>query len=302
MKQMAHIDLTQFQAPPLNRSAYNLSTQPERHWPAYLALGFDRDVSKTRMHKMQFKGPLRVQRPFYPEDDVCHVYLLHPPGGLVSGDDLNIQVECKTDSHALVTTPSAGKIYRSDSNNIVQKQRVDIDVEDAVCEWMPMETIVFDGAHGRLNTQVTLYGDAKFIGLDVFCLGRPKSQQPFVSGSVEQRLALYHDDKPLFLERQYLAADDPLLHAISGFNGHLVSGTLLVYGLENPEPIVALIRQQFIQQFPCTLSVTHRLGVLVVRYLGSCSEQAQQQLRHCWTLIRPALIGRQACAPRIWNT
>lgn len=150
----------------------------QRHWPAYISLGFDKGADKTRMHQMKFQGPLRVQRPFYPEGEVCHTYLLHPPGGLVSGDDLNIQYDCDQGSEVLLTTPSAGKIYRADSNGVVQKQRVDIQVTDANCEWLPMETIVFEGAHGELTTQINLYGDAKLIGLDVFCLGRPKSALP----------------------------------------------------------------------------------------------------------------------------
>ncbi|PWI33469.1 urease accessory protein UreD [Vibrio albus] len=279
-----------------------LSTQQQRHWPAFLSLGFDHGEKKTRMHQMQFQGPLRVQRPFYPEGKVCHVYLLHPPGGLVSGDDLNIQLDCAPDSQVLVTTPSAGKIYRSDSNDIAQKQRVDIQVTDSQCEWLPMETIVFDGAHGILNTHICLYGEAKFVGLDVFCLGRPKSDLPFESGSVEQRLSVYHDDKPLLLERQYLASNDPLIAASSGFNGWLVSGMLVAFGLAEPEEAVTLLRNYLENEAITTVSVTYRLKVLVVRYLGDCSEEAQAQLRMCWQLIRPMLMGRQACVPRIWNT
>ncbi|MDB1124106.1 urease accessory protein UreD [Vibrio algarum] len=274
----------------------------QRHWPAYLALGFDKGDDKTRMHQMSFKGPLRVQRPFYPEEEVCHVYLLHPPGGLVSGDDLQIQIDCEKDSQVLVTTPSAGKIYKADSNGVVQKQRVNIQVVDSQCEWLPMETIVFDGAHGVLDTKINLFGDAKFVGLDVFCLGRPKSERPFVSGSVEQRLSLYHNEVPLLLERQYLASDDPLISAISGFNNHLVSGTLIAFGLSDTESALDMLRTRFESNHTSNLSVTYRLNTLVVRYLGDCSEQAQCQLRECWHLLRPALMGREACVPRIWNT
>ncbi|WP_456294745.1 urease accessory protein UreD [Vibrio sp. AK197] len=282
-------------------STFNLTTQTTRHWPAFLSLGFDRNGEKTRMHQMRFQGPLRVQKPFYPERDVCHVYLLHPPGGLVSGDDLSIQIECTPNSHALVTTPSAGKIYRADSQDGAQRQQVHIDVVDGCCEWLPMETIVFDGAHGKLSTRVNLYGEAKFAGLDVFCLGRPKSALPFVSGSVEQRIALYYQDNPIFLERQYLAADDPLVKAMSGFDRHWVSGTLMVVGIDDIDLAVSNL-QTLTEQAGKTLSVTERLGVIVVRYLGDCSEQAQTQLRACWQSVRPLLNGKAACTPRIWNT
>ncbi|WMN88522.1 urease accessory protein UreD [Vibrio parahaemolyticus] len=283
-------------------SVFNMSTQTQRHWPAYLSLGFSKSDDKTQMKRMEFQGPLRVQRPFYPELDVCHVYLLHPPGGLVSGDDLSIQIHCQSESHALITTPSAGKIYKADSKNIEQKQHVDIEVDNAACEWLPMETIVFNGAHGKLTTNVNLYGDAKFIGIDVFCLGRPKSHFPFIQGSVEQRLSIYQDGTPLLLERQYLAADDPLLTAISGFNSNLVSGTLTVVGLNDAQTMVETLREHFSADTYGTLSITYRLNVLLVRYLGDCSEEAQQQLRACWQLIRPELLRRPACPPRIWNT
>ncbi|MCM2679165.1 urease accessory protein UreD [Echinimonas agarilytica] len=273
-----------------------------RHWPAHLALGFDRDGERTRMLDMTFKGPLRVQRPFYPEGGLCHVYLLHPPGGLVSGDDLHIQIDCSTNSEVMVTTPSAGKIYCSDSNDVVQQQRVDIQVEDASCEWLPMETIIFDGAHGKLTTQVNLYGDAKFIGLDIFCLGRPKSDLPFSQGSIEQRISVYHNDRPLMLERQLLTSNDALIHAQAGFNGQLVSGTLVVFGLSNPEQVIQLLREELGDCSNPHLSMTYRLNLVVIRYLGHCSEHAQKQLRKCWALLRPHLIHKPACPPRIWNT
>ncbi|MDP5252802.1 MULTISPECIES: urease accessory protein UreD [unclassified Vibrio] len=280
----------------------DLSTQIERHWPAHLRLDLVKSGNKTQMKHMAFKGPLRVQRPFYPEQDVCHIYLLHPPGGLVSGDDLHIDIRCQQGSHALLTTPSAGKIYQADSKNIKQLQSVDIEVNNGVCEWLPMETIVFDGAQGQLTTNIQLHGEAKFIGIDVFCLGRPKSELPFKSGSISQKLSIYRNHRPLLLERQVLSATDPLLSAASGFHGHLVSGTLTVVGFEHGEKMVAPLRDYMATESEGVLSITYRLNVLLVRYLGDCSEEAQRLLRACWAFLRPLLLERPACYPRIWNT
>lgn len=280
-----------------------LAGTTERHWPAWLALGFDQARGRTRMKQMKFEGPLRVQRPFYPEEDVCHVYLLHPPGGLVSGDDLHIQLESQNASHALITTPSAGKIYKADSKQVAQKQRVDINVEEASLEWLPMETIVFDGAKGFLNTQVNLYGDARFIGMDVFCLGRLDSGLPFEQGLIEQRFNLYHNGKPLLLERQRLSTDDPMLKALPAFHGQLVSGTLVAYGAQDAEAEVAKLRTVLSEYEPLRcISVTQRLDLILVRYLGGSTEQAQDLLRLCWQVLRPGVMGKEACVPRIWAT
>ncbi|MBW8190567.1 urease accessory protein UreD [Neiella marina] len=285
------------------KQVHSSNDSSQRHWPAWIALGFDHARDKTRMHQMQFYGPLRVQRPFYPEGDTCHVYLLHPPGGLVSGDDLHIQVDCQPQSHALITTPSAGKIYQADSANIQQKQRVDISVDNALCEWLPMETIVFDGAHGLLNTQVNLYGEARFIGMDVFCLGRSHSGLPFEQGIIEQSFNLYHNGTPLLLDRQRLGTKDPLIKALAGYNNCTVSGTLVAFGCADPARQVEQLREAMtvVESERC-ISITQRLDLILVRYLGNCSEQAQRLLRQCWQIMRPSIIDKPACVPRIWHT
>ncbi len=277
----------------------------QRHWPARLELGYDRVEERTRMHTMQFLGPLRVQRPFYPETGVCHTYLLHPPGGVVSGDDLSIQIQGKPGSHALITTPSAGKIYRADTHKVLQRQHTQIRLDQASCEWLPMETIVFDGAHGQLESRVDLTGDCRFIGLEMICLGRPASSLPFATGRIDQQLSLYHDGIPLLLDRQCLQGGSELLPSNAGFHGYTVSGTLLAFGFSTSQ--LDLIVEDLREQLPAQsehgwLSVTHRLGLLVVRYLGQDSEAGMQQLRQAWSLLRPRVLGVPACVPRIWLT
>ena len=87
----------------------------ERRWSARMELDFAVRQGRTTLAKMQFHGPLRVQRPFYPEpapakaagraqaSQPCHCCLLHPPGGLVSGDDLSLDVRLGQGAHALLT-------------------------------------------------------------------------------------------------------------------------------------------------------------------------------------------------------
>ena len=127
-----------------------------RNWKAELSLGYRERFGKTSLVDMAFKGPLRVQRSFYPEDHVCHTYLLHPPGGMVSGDKLNIDISISAGSHALLTTPSAGKVYGADSANVAQSQMIRGEVVDGVLEWLPQETILFDRANAQLTTRFDL--------------------------------------------------------------------------------------------------------------------------------------------------
>ena len=80
-------------------------------WKAQLDLEFSQlDYRSFLSHRRHF-GPLQVQKPFYPElNGACHVYILHPPGGMVGGDSINIDINANANSHALITTPAAGQI------------------------------------------------------------------------------------------------------------------------------------------------------------------------------------------------
>ena len=296
------------------KTNHNASVTPEasgygvnRNWLAELSLGFVAGPDKTLMKEFRFKGPLRVQRPFYPEGAPCHIYILHPPGGLVSGDNLKIDIDCQKNSHAVLTTPSAGKIYQADSCNVKQHQNVKLRLNEAICEWLPQETIVFNGANGCLDTEIDLTENAKFIGWDIYCLGRTAGNKPFDQGSVVQSLKVTKDGVPLLIERQIVNGGGTELTQRYGFSGHSVSGTLIVYGLGSPQSAVESLRESIDiissnSPFKGMLAVTQRLGVLLVRYLGPCSEEGKNLFIHCWKHLRKELLGLEASEPRIWLT
>src|SRR5690606_4537948 len=115
------------------------------HWHAYLKLAFSHGARGTRMTGCEHEGPLYVQRPFYPEGgDLAHVYLLHPPGGIVSGDCLHIALQLQNGSAVLCTTPGAGRVYRARADRRLQEQHNLLRVASgASLEWFPQETIIF---------------------------------------------------------------------------------------------------------------------------------------------------------------
>ncbi|MFQ3789740.1 urease accessory protein UreD [Halomonas sp. A29] len=275
----------------------------ERHWAASLELGFGFRDRVTRMVKASHRGPLRVQRPFYPEgyEGACHVYLLHPPGGLVSGDALSIAARVEPCAHALLTTPAANKLYRADSHGVAWSQLTQLKVAPgAVLEWLPQETIAFDGSRGVQETCIELESDARCLGWEVLALGRPASHLPYISGRIEQRFQLFRDGKPLWLERQPLDPAHPRFSGRWGQGGASVQATLWAVGLADEAGAIERLREAITASQRWAVTVRH--GVLLLRYLGHERNEAWEICRQAWTCLRPLLIGVPAHPPRIWFT
>jgi len=274
-----------------------------RQWVASLDLGFATREAVTRMTRCRHRGPLRVQRPFHPEgrDGACHVYLLHPPGGLVSGDALSIEVGVQGGAHALLTTPAANKLYRADSHAVAWRQHTRLAVADGgALEWLPQETLAFDGSRGAQTTEIALDGAARCLGWEVMALGRPASRLPYLSGRIEQRFRLTRDGRPLWLERQPLDPAHPRFHGRWGQGGASVQATLWAVGLDDEAGAVEALREGLGASPRWAVTVRH--GVLLLRYLGQECREAWALCEAAWRLLRPRLLGREAHPPRIWLT
>lgn len=252
------------------------------------------------------RGPLVVQRPFYPEDRrVPHVYILHPPGGLVGGDRLSLDVTAGPRAHALLTTPAATKVYRSAGPAASQLLRFQIEA-GACLEWLPQETILHDGAHAELSAEVRLEGgDARFIGLDTLCFGLPARGETFATGRCRQRFEIWLEGRPIFIERGHFDADDPVHGAAWGLGGARVNGLMVVAPARKTLAVVPRLRDAASQVAPPARAGVSVLGegqALICRYLGPSVERARQFFQAVWTIVRPELTGLPAVPPRIWAT
>lgn len=238
-----------------------------------------------------------MQRPFYPEGPVCHVYLLHPPGGVVGGDQLAIDVDVAAQARALVTTPGATKFYRSAAAVASQHQRLRAHA-GASLEWLPQENILFPGADARVETRVDLKGDARLALWEILCLGRPVIGEPFERGRLDSRLAIYRDDHPLLLERLRVAGRTGM--GLSQMAEQPVTATLLLSHAGASER--SLAQTLLPGQDDGYTGVTLIDDLLVVRYLGRSTEQAKRLFTAIWSALRPGTVGLAPAVPRIWAT
>ena len=278
------------------------SINTEQGWLARLGLEFERRDDATILVRRTHIGPLRVQKPLYPEGrEICHVLLLHPPSGIAGGDELEIAAAVAEGAHALLTTPGAGKWYRSAGSRA--SQRVDFEVgAGGVLEWLPQESIVFDGALANMRMHVSLADKACFIGWEILCLGRRASGERFSSGEMCVSTRIERNGKPVWLERGMLEGGSRLLQSPAGFAGYSVSATLWATGNGLSPGLLADCRKLIPAEEGALYGLTLLPDVLVARYLGHSSEAAKDWMIALWRILRPALAGREALIPRIWNT
>lgn len=267
-------------------------------WHAELDLRYASCGDRTRLIKRAHRGPLLVQRPFYPEGAICHNYILHPPGGLVGGDELVLDVHCENESHALLTTPAATKFYRSDARTARQQQTLCV-AAGAALEWLPQEAIWFSGAHAYVTTRIEVEQDARFIGWESLCLGRPQSQERFNQGMAQLCLELWRDGRPLLIEQLRCPGDGAMLDSHWGLHGHAFAATLVAINAGEQEQDKL---RQLATLTPGSWGVTLLDDVLIGRYLGDSADDMHQVLISAWQRLRPTLMGRTACPPRIWST
>lgn len=269
-------------------------------WQARLNLEFQRREDATILARRAHFGPLRVQKPLYPEGrEVCHALLLHPPAGIAGGDELEISAAVGRGAHALLTTPGAGKWYGRASCRASQHLRFDV-AEGGMLEWLPQESIVFDGSLADMQTHVLLAEGANYIGWEVLCLGRRASGERFSSGNIGLMTRIERQGRPMWLERGALAGDSRVLSSAAGFAGRSVSATLLATGVSSG--LLAACREVVPAEREALYGLTLVPDLLVARYLGHSAEAARTWMVALWSLLRPALAGREAEEPRIWKT
>ena len=273
-------------------------------WQAKLTLDYSVEDQRCVARHVH-EGPLRVLKALYPEGDrVCHHVLVHPPSGLVGGDELHIRLNVQTGAHALITTPGATRFYGS--AGLTARQLVHAQVAaNATLEWLPLEALAYNRCQAHNQAVFHLSSGSRLIAWDVTALGLPHADLPFVEGQFQQHLEI----TGTWLERGLIdASDHRLLHSPLGLNGHTCQSTLVFAqgdAMDDAlrEQVVALARQ-LCEAHPLRLqsgvsSPDER--VVVVRVLSAQVESAMALLRSIWLQWRLHCWQLPAVMPRIWS-
>jgi urease accessory protein len=281
-------------------------------WRASLSLKFEQRQPRTALTRNMHEGPIRVQKALYPEGDaVCQTLLVHPPGGIAGGDEVALDVHVGDGAHAQITTPGAGKWYRSFGVPARWSQRLTMQ-GTGVLEWLPQESIVFNQANSYSTSYISVSEHNTLAIWDILCLGCPASGESFDLGSYRSDWCLRVAGKPIWRERAGFEGGSALLQSPVGLRGRPVLATLLLStqalrqapDAEATQAALRTLRAIEPREFDAGMlaGATALPCGIIVRALAYEAEHARAYLTACWQALRPQLMGREAVVPRIWRT
>ncbi|MBV7430975.1 MULTISPECIES: urease accessory protein UreD [unclassified Acidovorax] len=272
-------------------------------WHARLQLTYSVENART-VARHEHSGPLRILQSLYPEGDaICHNVLVHPPGGLVGGDTLDITATVGPGAHGLVTTPGATRFYRSTGPLALQRSHLTL-AEGARLEWLPLEALCYSACNAENHLTLNLAPGAECMGWDVTALGLPHANQPFDTGRFAQHLEV----PGLWLERGVIdAADQRLLNSPLGLAGHRCLASLFFAAgtpLDRPRRDAALDAARAVvdgHALQASAGATSpNAQMVVLRVLAPQVEPAMQLLKAVRMAWREVLWELEGEAPRIW--
>ena len=271
-----------------------------RGWEARLRLAFACRENRTVLTRREHSGPLVVQKPLYPEGDaVCQCIVVHPPGGIAGGDRLALDVEIGARARVQLTTPGAAKWYRSNGADATQslrrahRSRRRARVAPAGKHRVRRRARPMHHAHrARRRRRVHRLGNV---------LSRPHGRERAI---FQRRVAA------MLRNRARRCTDLERARGIRrGFGDcrrrswACVARRSLAHSWRwDRTSIPMCLRAAARFRRGGDGALTQLPGVLVARYRGAALEAAHDYFRALWAIVRPALIGRAACIPRIWST
>ena len=276
-------------------------------WHGSLQLEFDYRSPKTLLSHSQVQAPLKVQRSFYPEGEaVCHTVMLHTAGGIVGGDRLSLGIALSPQAQVLLTTAAATKVYRSGGE--IARQATHLHVAAGAClEWVPQETIVFEGAKFHQSLRVDLEESATWLGWEITRLGRSARGEKFTAGLWRSHTEVWQGDRLVWVDPQRVVGGSEMMESPHGLGGCSVIGSLAFVGCPIAADLLDKIRDSLAtppplaaSPLPAQIAATRLNPGLLCRYRGHSTLEARRWFVQVWELLRQDYRDRAVCLPRVW--
>jgi len=260
-------------------------------------VGFWHKDGRTRLKDLYQSGSAKLRLPRIYSGAPTGV-LINTAGGLTGGDRMTYEVESGENTHAIVTTQTAERAYRSpagtaDISTVLTGQAA------SHLEWLPQETILFD--HSALNRQLTanLTGSARLLCLEAVVIGRPAMGETVEQIHFKDKWRIRREGKLIYADDIRLTGHPArILNGPATADGHTAFASFIDCD-PNAEDRLDLARS-VIQTARETVGIAAGCsawnGVLSARFVA----RDGQALRAGLTSF---LTGYRECGlPRVWQT
>ncbi len=287
-------------------------------WAARLELRFAASPDGTRLVHNRHHGPLRLLKALGGEDGRrLEAVIVHPPGGLVGGDSLTLDLHVSPGARVLATTPGAQKWYRGEVT-AVSSTALTID-RGAALEWLPQPAILFDRAQARQAVAVELDREASCTGWEILIRGRGAMGEFLGSGHIDQTLTISVAQSLLWQERLFADAADRLFDSPLGWDRRTMAASVWCCAPSLAPDRLSELRDRWRELLAgaddlqaAKASAGSRApsggasivagGLLLAKLLADDSEQLMTLCQSLWRAARKSLEGSEGSLPRIWRT
>jgi urease accessory protein len=242
--------------------------------------------------------PCRV---LFPRAETGHpptAVLLTISGGLAGGDRLRVSITARDGAAATVTSAAAEKIYRSLGPDTCID--IKIGVERAWLEFLPQETILFEGARLRRHTEIDVAPGARFLGCEMMVFGRIARGETFSSGLLFDRWQIRRAGRLIWADALRLDGDIAATLAQPAAFGGARAVASVVYVSDDPAAHLEAARE-LIAAAQGRAGVTVVNGVLLARFIGADPALLRRDLIAYLVGLRHKAGGWPASLPRVWN-
>jgi urease accessory protein len=237
---------------------------------------------------------------------MLNAVVVNMSGGLVGGDLLELRLTLGAKAEALVTTQAAEKLYRSTGADC--RVRMDVTVgENAWLEWLPQETIIFDGARLRQRTALRVAGTARALAGEVLVFGRVARGEHLTHGLIHDEWQVYRENRLVWADSLHLDGDlAAKLASPAGFRGNKAAATFIYAGQDAQQWLESARR--LIDQDKTEPPFIHKWtgiscigSLLVARWLGNDAAVVRRSYGTFWKGFRSMVGNLPPSLPTIWD-
>jgi urease accessory protein len=230
---------------------------------------------------------------------VKEAVIINSSGGIAGGDRLEIEVVALNHASVAVTTQAAEKIYRA----LDRPARVATKLKacgTAKLAWLPQETIVFNQARIRRQTEIDLCSGAELIALEWLVLGRAARGEEVVSGHISDSWRLKRDGHLIWADG-FRVSDEGFaqLHRKALLGNWKAVGTLIYFG-PSLETRLGILRE-IAASLDCRCAATIVGAIIIVRVAAAASSDLRRGLRSLLEQFSRELGPGPFGVPKMWS-